>query len=60
MHIDLECPFCGPGDHKVVTVDAQGSLAVRCLNCGAYGPETSTTDDRAWELWNTRPAWRPA
>lgn len=50
----LPCPFCGESISEIVhqnnTLEPEYSLAVRCENCGAYGPHASymTGAEKAW------------
>lgn len=44
--IALPCPFCGSHDVEVAETDSYKWAAVRCLECGAIGPEVRVQDIR--------------
>lgn len=47
------CPFCGSYDSA--PSGGGPTLAIRCNNCGAYGPEAANGDvNTAWTLFAER------
>lgn len=46
------CPFCG-GDAEIADEQVNAAQFVLCLDCGAEGP-VSESSDRAAEAWNRR------
>lgn len=47
------CPFCNTHD---LTLDVtSATYAVKCFECGAMGPVTTRTPQRAADLWNSGP-----
>jgi Lar family restriction alleviation protein len=51
------CPFCGSEDIAVVTDRDTHDYPIaswwaKCLDCEARGPETTESEQKAYELWN--------
>lgn len=44
------CPFCN--DHDLTLEVTQVSFAIKCLSCGAIGPSTTGSKERAADWWN--------
>lgn len=57
MH-DQPCPFCGTADKQFVVLvssaDDPRFCRMVCKVCGMEGPTSTTGQERAVELWNTR------
>lgn len=49
---DAPCPFCRAEGGYLLVAGPRWRLSVRCMCCGARGPE-DTTAEGAWEKWNT-------
>lgn len=47
----LKCPFCGAEDEADFTRSCFGKVYVKCLVCGAQGPQYDKTED-AISAWN--------
>lgn len=47
----LKCPFCGAEDEADFTRSGFGKVYVKCLVCGAQGPQYDKTED-AISAWN--------
>lgn len=55
-----KCPFCGSKGVSTMEVDRQfkgthrheSTYAAECFNCGARGPKSKESREKAIELWN--------
>lgn len=54
------CPFCGGLDIEGYADQLSGGEVLRCLNCGAQGPNSYYRIDRGIVRWNSWPRNRAA
>lgn len=50
------CPFCGCKVIELTVVEdpERGNPVLKCVMCGAFGPDQARTGEDAATLWNTR------
>lgn len=51
------CPFCGGENVVMVEVehpDSRREKFIGCCSCGAKGPSSFQSEEKAVEAWNTR------
>lgn len=49
--IPVPCPWCNLGEKRIEVKPVEHWFAVRCLNCGAMGPNMARAQDAIWS-WN--------
>jgi Lar family restriction alleviation protein len=54
MKIFSDCPFCGATEKDFYIVDYDGNTRIKCVECGAVGPEAHGGVSILITAWNRR------